>query len=121
MRRSPLTRGLSPGLEARQVYAIAERWKPHWRDRKTGYYVDLIQEAAALWEGLSQNHPFVDGNKRVAITVVAAFLKINDFRLEFDDLDAYRFIINLYETGQMRFANLEAWLRDHTAREEHAD
>ncbi len=31
---------------------------------QTGYYQDLIQEAAALWESLSQNHPFVDGNKR---------------------------------------------------------
>jgi death on curing protein len=39
----------------------------------TGYYDDIIQEAAALWESLSQNHPFVDGNKRVAVTVMAAF------------------------------------------------
>lgn len=38
-----------------------------------GYYNDLIEEAASLWESLSQNHPFVDGNKRVAITVTAAF------------------------------------------------
>lgn len=29
-----------------------------------GYYADIIQEAAALWESLSQNHPFVDGDKR---------------------------------------------------------
>jgi death on curing protein len=34
-----------------------------------GYYGDLIEEAAAPWESLSQNHPFIDGNKRVAITV----------------------------------------------------
>ena len=31
---------------------------------QTGYYPTLIDEAAALWESLSQNHPFVDGNKR---------------------------------------------------------
>jgi len=30
---------------------------------QSGYYKDIIQEAAALWESLSQNHPFVDGNK----------------------------------------------------------
>jgi death-on-curing protein len=41
---------------------------------QTGYCNDLIQEAAALWESLSQNHPFFDGNKRVAVTVMAAFL-----------------------------------------------
>ena len=40
---------------------------------QSGYYEDIIQEAAALWESLSQNHPFVDGNKRIAVTVTAAF------------------------------------------------
>jgi len=39
---------------------------------QSGYYADLIQEAAALWESLSQNHPFLDGNKRVAVTTAAA-------------------------------------------------
>jgi death-on-curing protein len=42
---------------------------------QSGYYNDVIQQAAALWESLSQNQPFVDGNKRVAVTVTAAFLK----------------------------------------------
>jgi death-on-curing protein len=57
---------------------------------QSGYYEDIIQEAAALWESLSQNHPFVDGNKRVAVTVTAAFLKIDGYSLEFDDLEAYK-------------------------------
>src|SRR5271166_1920929 len=33
---------------------------------QTGYYANLIEEAAALWESLAQNHPFIDGNKRTA-------------------------------------------------------
>ena len=82
---------------------------------QTGYYNDLIQEAAALWESLSQNHPFLDGNKRVAVTVMAAFLKINGYKLEFDDLEAYTFLINLYESGRMRFQELDSWLRRHAA------
>jgi len=49
-----------------------------------GYYIDVIEEGAALWESLSQNHPFVDGNKHVAVTVVVAFLRVNGYRLEFD-------------------------------------
>ena len=44
---------------------------------RSGYCSDLIQEAAALWESLSQNHAFVDGNKRVAVTMTAAFLQVN--------------------------------------------
>jgi len=52
----------------------------------------VIQEAAALWESLSQNHPFVDGNKRLAVTVTAAFLRVNGYRLEFDDQEAFSFL-----------------------------
>ena len=80
---------------------------------RSGYYDDVISEAAALWESLSQNHPFIDGNKRVAVTVTAAFLRVNGYRLEFDDTEAYRFLIGLYEEGKFRFAELEAWLRTH--------
>jgi death-on-curing protein len=83
---------------------------------RSGYYGDIIQEAAALWESLSQNHPFVDGNKRVAVTVTAAFLKVNGYRLEFDDLAALSFLIGLYESGRMRCAELEKWLRRHATR-----
>ena len=32
---------------------------------QTGYYDSLVDEAAALLESLVQNHPFVDGNKRM--------------------------------------------------------
>jgi death on curing protein len=81
---------------------------------QSGYYDDMIQEAAALWEGLSQNHPFVDGNKRVAVTVTAAFLRVNGYRLEFDDIEAFSFLVRLYETGRLRFKELETWLRAHT-------
>src|SRR5262249_44330907 len=80
---------------------------------KSGYYSDLIQEAAALWESLSQNHPFFDGNKRVAVAVTAAFLKVNGYDLQFDDREAYVFLISLYESGQMRFVVLDGWLREH--------
>jgi death-on-curing protein len=76
---------------------------------QTGYYQDLIEEAAALWESLSQTHPFIDGNKRVA----GAFLKVDGSPIEFDDLEAYRFLIDLYDSGRMRFSELERWLRAH--------
>jgi death-on-curing protein len=82
---------------------------------QTGYYEDLIQEATALWESLSQNHPFLDGNKRTAITAVtAAFLSVNGCRLDFDDAAAFQFMIELYESGTFRFAKLETWLRQHS-------
>ena len=48
---------------------------------QTGYYASLIEEAAALWESLSQNHPFIDGNKRTAFAATYTFLAINGSRL----------------------------------------
>jgi death-on-curing protein len=80
---------------------------------QTGYYRDLIEEAAALWESLSQNHPFIDGNKRVAVTVTAAFLRVNGYRLAFTDASAFSFLMDLYEGGRMRFAELDEWPREH--------
>jgi len=44
---------------------------------QTGYYVDLIEEAAALWESLAQNHAFIDGNKRTALGACIVFLRLN--------------------------------------------
>ena len=99
--------GGSPGLRDHAALESALA-RPH-----SGYYTDLIQQAAALCESLSQNHPFVDGNKRVAVTVTAAFLRVNGYRLEFDDRAAYLFLLGLYERGCFRFAELEAWLREH--------
>ncbi len=82
-----------------------------------GHYKDLIEQSAALLESLSGNHPFVDGNKRVAIAVTAAFLRVNGYRMEFDDREAYQFLIRLYEAGKFRFDRLEPWLRAHAKSE----
>lgn len=80
---------------------------------QSGYYADILEEAAALFESLSQNHPFVDGNKRSAITVTGVFLLLNGYKLRFNDLETYNWLINLYETGRVSKANIEPWLREH--------
>jgi death-on-curing family protein len=51
---------------------------------QSGYYADIIEEAAALMESLLINHPFVDGNKRVAFAVCHVFLDINGYSLDAD-------------------------------------
>jgi death-on-curing protein len=84
---------------------------------QTGYYADLIEEAAALWESLAQNHPFIDGNKRTAFAAVYTFLAINGVRLTATAQVTSVFIANLYETKQFAFDKLVPWLRDHVAHE----
>jgi death-on-curing protein len=81
---------------------------------QTGYYADVVEEAAALWESLSQGHPFVDGNKRTAFAAMHVFLTINGVDLRASPRETYDFIIRLYETGGFRFPVLVDWLRLNT-------
>jgi death-on-curing protein len=80
---------------------------------QTGYYADLIDEAAALWESLSQNHPFIDGNKRTAFAATYTFLAINGARLTAGAVTTERFILGLYAKGHFDFEHLSRWLRDN--------
>jgi death-on-curing protein len=82
---------------------------------QTGYYADLIEEAAALWESLAQNHPFIDGNKRVAFAATYTFLEINGAWVTADADATYAFIAGLYQTNNFDFAHLSAWLRANVA------
>jgi death-on-curing protein len=80
---------------------------------QTGYYGDLIAEAAALWESLSQNHPFIDGNKRTALSSMLMFLNLNGLDIQSAEDDLWTFLSGLYETHGFRFEALEPWLRTH--------
>jgi len=83
---------------------------------QTGYYETLVDEAAALWESLSQNHPFVDGNKRTAFAATFVFLAINGLDVTASDEDSQAFILDLYDAGSVNFANSQSWLLNNTAR-----
>jgi death-on-curing protein len=78
---------------------------------QTGYYADLIEEAAALWESLAQNHAFIDGNKRTAFAATFTFLAINGGRLTADPEETYAFVAALYESNRFNFDKLVPWLR----------
>jgi death-on-curing protein len=80
---------------------------------QTGYYADVVEEAAALWESLAQNHPFIDGNKRTAFAVTYTFLAINGLRLTADASETYGFISALYSERDFSFNRLATWLREH--------
>jgi death on curing protein len=82
---------------------------------QTGYYADLIEEAAALWESLAQTHPFIDGNKRTAFAAMHTLLAINGVRVTADADETYAFIAALYESNEFNFDKLVQWLRAHVA------
>src|SRR6266481_7534676 len=70
---------------------------------QTGYYNDISEEAAALLESLVNNHPFVDGNKRVGFAATHTFLLINGFDLNVTSKAAFEFMIKKMEEGRFRF------------------
>ena len=86
---------------------------------QTGYYEDVIEEAAALWESLAMNHPFVDGNKHVAAAAMITFLAINGYSIRQEAQMLYRFIIENLEGRSFRHDRLAAWLRANTVGVDH--
>lgn len=84
---------------------------------QTGYYSSLIDEAAALWESLSQNHAFLDGNKRIAFAATYVFLRINGLRVTASNASTEKFLVDLYERNDLRFEALRDWLSANTVAE----
>ena len=77
---------------------------------QTGYYDTLIHEAAALLESLVQNHPFVDGNKRVAFAVTDVFLRINGYRITADSQAIFGTLMKFFDDRTLDLDHLVPWL-----------
>ena len=78
---------------------------------RLGYYGDdFIAGAAALLESLGGNHPFIDGNKRVAFSAAGIFLRANGLSIKIDDLEAHQKINSMFETNSFNFENIKQWL-----------
>jgi death on curing protein len=80
---------------------------------QTGYYNDLSEEAAALFESLVNNHAFLDGNKRVGFAAMHTFLLMNGFDLDVSSREAYEFIVNTMEAGKFRFPLIREGISAH--------
>lgn len=80
---------------------------------RSGYYNDLVTMAAALFESLLINHPFVDGNKRVAFFACDVFLRLNGWKIEVNADQASKFIETLLESGSFDLYRLVAWIEEH--------
>ena len=65
---------------------------------------------AALWESLSQNHSFVDGNKRIAFVGLGVTLALNGLYLDAREADATEIMFRL-AAGEISESEFEAWVR----------
>jgi death-on-curing protein len=76
-------------------------------------YVTLHEKVAALGFSLVRNHPFVDGNKRVAHAAMETLLLLNGRELEAPVDEQERFMTD-FAAGQVEREQLVAWLDAHT-------
>ena len=78
---------------------------------KTGYYTDLIEMAAALFESLMNNHPFVDGNECVAFISADVFLRLNGYKMVVEPKAAAAFLMELFASNNCDLEHLAPWIR----------
>jgi death-on-curing protein len=76
---------------------------------------ELVVLAANYAFGLATNHPFVDGNKRTAMTACLVFLRLNGWTLKSDRADQYRMFHGL-GAGIVTEDDLIEWLRTRVIR-----
>lgn len=79
---------------------------------QSGYYDNIFVQAAALLESLCTNHPFVDGNKRVAWTLTKTFLLVNRQHLKVPADEAEDFLIQQIIKNSVDLAVIGKWIQD---------
>ena len=87
------------------------------RAQTAAYYeeADLVTQAVLMAVGISQNQPFVDGNKRAAFVTLDVFLRINGLEFRGDSLELARRIEQIAEDRERRAEatiDLADWLRE---------
>lgn len=83
--------------------------------RAYGASSSIFELAAAYGVAITRNHPFVDGNKRIALAVVYVFLEMNGYRLEAPEVDAVEAMLAI-AAREWTEKELSAWLKKHSVR-----
>ena len=103
--------GGSPGIRDEGLLASAV-FAPQSTFGGKSPFADIIEVAAAYLFYLCGNHPFVDGNKRVAFAVVDVFLRINGYSITADSKAIYDHMIKLVEARAFDLEHLVPWLQE---------
>ncbi|MBZ5553177.1 MAG: type II toxin-antitoxin system death-on-curing family toxin [Acidobacteriia bacterium] len=106
--------GGRPGIRDRNLLdsALAQ---PRMTFAGRSLHRTLFEKAAAYGYHVCQNHPFVDGNKRVAFVLMDLFLQNNGWTLTASEEDAYTVMINLAD-GRLSKQSLAKWLKTRSTK-----
>ena len=76
------------------------------------FYPTKEEKGARLGFALISNHAFVDGNKRIGMYIMMAFLEMNGIRIECTDEELVEAGLSVAD-GSMGYEELLSWVRDH--------
>lgn len=79
---------------------------------KIELYPSIIKKIARLAYGLTKNHPFIDGNKRIAAHCMLVLLQLNDIQIKYSQQELSDTFLKL-ASGNLSFENLEDWIIAH--------
>ena len=74
-------------------------------------YPSQIEKAAAIFESILINHPFLDGNKRTAYVLMKLILLEDGLAIYADQDEKYQIVISASK-GDIRFAEIVKWLQN---------
>lgn len=77
-------------------------------------YPTLEQKAAAVCCGLTRNHCFLDGNKRIGVTVMLLILRVNGYALKYTQDEMIRLGLEGAQ-GLLSVEDVTEWIRAHAA------
>lgn len=103
-----------PGLRDRNLLESALA-QPRVTFQRKYVHKTIFDKAAAYGYHVSKNHPFIDGNKRVAFVLMDIFLQKNGWEIVADEEGAYAMMMVL-ASGKLTKIQLASWLKDHCSK-----
>jgi len=76
---------------------------------KQELYPTVEEKAAAIFESILINHPFIDGNKRTAYVMLRLILMDHGFDIHADQDEKYNMVMSVIR-GEMRFEGIKDWI-----------
>jgi len=75
-------------------------------------YPDILDKASQLCYSLIENHPFVDGNKRIGVHLMLLFLKLNNIEVNYSQQELVDFGLDI-ASGKMSKNDIKEWIIEH--------
>lgn len=79
-------------------------------------YPTIFDKAAALFRSIVQNHPFVDGNKRMGLACMEIFLDLNGYLLAASEENKVATTLQVASQSNVAWQDLSRWIRRHARR-----